>query len=151
MADFLKFSVFHLIAYIGSIIVGLIVGISFVWEVPDRAWSHLITGFLWVLIIGTAMGLASFVRERIERGDLRRGLIIGCQIIFPSTTFYMLAVALGSLNAAEVTVMPDGASVVSRPDMLSVAPILYMVTLVITLFIGLGYPLTSPFGVKHEA
>jgi hypothetical protein len=145
-----RFSIFLLSALASSTLLGIIVGFSFWWAAPERAWDHLIAGFLWVMLIAVGTGLARSVRERIQRGEWRRGLAVGCEMTFPPVTLYMLAVALVSLGAAEVTILTDGTNVVSRPDMLAVAPIFYGVTMAVAVFIGPVYMLTSPFGVKSN-
>jgi hypothetical protein len=102
------------------------------------------------LIIATATGLARSMRERVQRGDWRHGLAIGCEMTFPTTTVYLLAVALASLGAADVTLL-NGEQVVGKPDMLMIAPIFYGITLALAVLIGPIYMLTSPFGVKHTS
>jgi hypothetical protein len=147
---FFKFSGFQLVGLALCTVVGLIVGSSFVWAAPSNAWTYLIMGFLWVLLISAATGLGRCVRERLQRGDWVRGIAIGSEMSFPNTTMFLLAVLLASLGAAETTVLSSGASVMSKPDMLMVAPIFYSITLAMAVIIGPVYTLTSPFGVKQK-
>jgi hypothetical protein len=147
---FFKFSVFQLISLALSVVVGAIVGSSFVWAPPENAWTYLMVGFLWVLIISAATGLGRCVRERLQRGDWVRGIAIGSEMSFPNTTMFLLGVMLSSLNAPETTVLASGASVVSKPDLVMIVPIFYSITLAMAIIIGPVYTLTSPFGVKQK-
>jgi hypothetical protein len=150
LSRFFKVSVVQLGALVLSTIIGLVVGSSFVWGEAEHAWNHLYTGFLWVLIVSAGTGLARCVQEKVQRGEWWRGVAVGCEMSFPNTTMYMLAVFLASLGAADVATLADGASVMNRPDMLLVAPLFYAITLGIAFIIGPVYVLTSPFGVKHN-
>lgn len=134
---------------VASTIVGLIVGAAFIWARPERAWDHLISGFLWVLIIATGTGIVRGVRERVGRGEWRRCIALGLGMTFPLTTAYLVAVWLVSLAAPETRTLADGTVVMGRPDMLAVAPLLYGMTLLLAVLLGPVYMLTSPFGVKY--
>ncbi len=133
---FFTFSAAQLVALGLCTLIGLIVGSSFLWTDLDRAWTNLVAGFLWVLVISAASSIVRFVRERIRRGEWRRGIALGCEMTFPTTTMYMLAIGMASLGAAEMI----------RPDLLMVAPIFYSITLVLAVLVGPVYMLTSPFG-----
>jgi hypothetical protein len=150
MTKFFRFSIFQLVALILSTILGIIVGSSFIWAEPGQGWTFLVAGFLWVLLISAGCGLGRFVRERVQRGEWRRCFAIGCEMTFPTTTLYMLGVALASLGAADVTTLASGELAMGRPDMLMVAPIFYVIALVLALLIGPVFMLTSPFGVKAQ-
>lgn len=150
MTGFFRFSVFQLGALGASTVIGLIAGSSFLWAQPDRAWNILIAGFLWVLLIALGAGLARAVRERIQRGEWLRCLALGCEMTFPSTTLYILCVALASSGAPATAVLSDGTAVKGRPDMLALLPLLYSITLLVAVIIGPGYMLTSPFGTKPQ-
>jgi hypothetical protein len=147
----LKFSAFQFGALAFSTIVGFIVGSSFMWANPEKAWNFFLAGFLWVLIISAGTGLARCVRERIQRGEWWRGLAVGCEMTFPTTTMYMLTVALASAGAVEATTLANGASLAVRPDMLLIAPVFYAVALAMAVFIGPVFMLTSPFGKNHSS
>jgi hypothetical protein len=151
VARYFKFSGFLLVALALSTVLGLVVGSSFVWAAPSRAWEYLIAGFLWVLIVSVVTGLGRLLRERIRRGEWRRCLALGCEMTFPTTTMYLLAVALGSSSAAQVVTLPGGEQVVGRPDIISIAPIFYGGALVLALLLGPGYMLTSPFPRQPKA
>jgi hypothetical protein len=152
MAKLQKVSVFQIATMITSVVLGLIVGSSFIWAAPGRAWDNLIAGFLWVMLVAVAMGLAQFfVRERLRRDQWWRGIGLGCEMTFPATTLYMLLVALASASAAETTAGAGGTLVLSRPDMLALAPLFYGVTLAVAIFIGPVCVWTSPFGMHKPA
>ncbi len=150
LAQYFKFSGFLLAALALSTVLGLVVGSSFVWADTERAWEYLMAGFLWVLIVSVVTGLGRLIRERIRRGEWRRCLALGCEMTFPTTTMYLLAVALGSSGAAQVVTMPDGEQVAGRPDIIAIAPILYGGALALALLLGPGYMLTSPFPRRAE-
>jgi vacuolar-type H+-ATPase subunit I/STV1 len=151
VTKFLQFSRFHLAALGAASIIGLIVGYSFVWATPSRAWDFVIAGLLWVLLISGVMSLARCMQERLPRGDWWRGIAIGCEMTFPVITLYMLGLLLASLGAADMVVLADGSQVAGRPHVLEIAPLFYGISLLMALLLGPGYAWTSPFGVKHEA
>lgn len=146
-----KVSVWTMGALALSTLLGLAVGVSFNYAGPVRAWDNLIAGFLWVLIVATAAALARFFRERVRRGEWRRGLAIMAEVTLLPTTVFILMVGVASIGAAEVATLPDGARVASRPNMLALAPIFYGVALVLALALGPLCILTSPFRAQPEA
>lgn len=150
MSRFFKLSIFHLSALATSTVLGLIVGAMFVFVAnPHRAWDALIAGFLWVMLVSAAMSIARFMRERIQRGEWRRCLALGMEMTFPATTLYILAVALVSAGAAETTILA-GTEIPRRPDLLTLAPVFYLATLALALFVGPAFMLTSPFGKQQQ-
>jgi hypothetical protein len=130
----LRFGIFTLSALATSLVLGLLVGFSFFWAETNRAWDHMITGFLWVLLVAAAMGLGRFMRERVRRGEWRRSLSIAAEMTFPTTTLYLIGVAIASAGAGEI-----------RPDLLPMVPVYYSIALVVALFLGPFCMFTSPF------
>lgn len=134
-----------LVAMAVSVVLGLIGGSAYLWA-PERAGSLFMAMFLWTLLSATGTALARCVIERVRRGELKRGLLIGFEMSFPLTTCYLVTVALVSAGAPVEAAVP-GADVLTamRPDVLAVAPICYAATLVVALITGPLYALTSPF------
>jgi hypothetical protein len=137
--------IFSLSTLITGGILGLLVGTSFVWARTDRAWDHMITGFLWVMLVAVGTGLVRSMRERIGRGEWRRSLAVGCEMTFPSTTMYLLGVALVSWIAT-ATPLLSSANMVTLTEVLRLAPVYYAIALAIALFLGPFCMLTSPYG-----
>lgn len=145
-----KPSLFFNSALIASTVIGLLAGSSFFWAPPDQAWYHLITGFLWVLIVASGTGLAQSVRSRVQRGEWFKALTVGCSMTFPPTTVYIVMVLLTSMWAAEFLILPDGSRVAGRPDLFLIAPMFYTPTLVMAFVVGPGFMLTSPFKERPQ-
>lgn len=136
----------HLLAMAVSTVLGLAAGSAFLWAAPRQAWGIFLAGFLWMLIVATATALVRCVRERLGRGEWRRGLALGCEMTFPPTTLFLLGAALASAGVQpEMLALSHGALVASKPDMLTVAPLFYTASLVMALVVGPLYVLTSPF------
>lgn len=130
---------------------GLFAGSAFLWAEPRRAWSIFLAGFLWTLIAATGAALIRCMRERLLRGEWRRGAILGLVMLFPPTTLYMLGAALTSAGIqAEQLAQGNGVLVASKPDMLAVAPVFYSASLVIAFVVGPFYALTSPFKQRDK-
>jgi hypothetical protein len=129
-----------------SVVLGLIGGAAFVWGTPQRAWNAFFATFFWMLISVAGTSLVRCMRERVRRGEWRRGLRISCEMGFPLTTAYLATVALVSAAAGPAMVpLADGSTVPSRPDMLVVAPVCFAFTMVVILLTGPLYAFTSPF------
>ncbi len=136
----------HLVAMLISMLLGLVAGSSFLWAAPRQAWSIFLAGFLWTLIVSLGAALLRCQREQLRRGEWLRGVVLGCMMIFPQTTLYMLAVALILAGVeANVSVQAYDVFVANKPDWLEVAPIFYAASLVMVLVVGPLYVLTSPF------
>ncbi len=135
------------IALAVSALLGLIAGSSFFWADTERGWNLFLAGFLWTLISAAGTGLLRCVRERVHRDEWLRGLQIGAVMTFPLTTIYLLVVGLltAGITGDPVT-LPNGGVVAARPELLVVAPICYVMTLIVALLVGPVYVLTSPFG-----
>lgn len=129
-----------------STLLGLVAGSAFYWAVPERAWSIFLAGFLWTLMVAAGTALVRCVRERLGRGDWWHGLAVGCEMTFPLTTLYMLAVALVTVGLpANETAQVGSVLVATRPNLLAIAPVFYASSLVVGVVVGPVYVLTSPF------
>jgi hypothetical protein len=105
-----------------------------------------LAGFLWTMIVAAGTALVRCVRERLPRGAWVRGIAMGCEMTFPLTTLYMLAVALVTLGVpADGATQVGNVMIAARPDFLAVAPVFYAASLVLGVVVGPVYVLTSPF------
>lgn len=120
-----------------SAVLGAIGGSAFHWA-GGRAWDVFIAAFLWTLIAAAGTALGCYVGERLVRGAWRRGAWIAGLLTFPLTTVYSLVAFSFSATAESQR----------RPDAVAVLPVFYLATLVVAIFLGLSWILTSPF--RHK-
>ncbi len=136
----------HLVGFGVSSVLGVLAGSSFVWANPRQAWSVVLAGFLWTLIVAVATTIVRYVRERLRRGEWTRGLLVSFEMALPPVTIYMIAAGLMSMLAPETeTMLVSGVMMSARPDWLMVVPVFYAAALAAALVIGLLYILTSPY------
>lgn len=141
-----RLSIIHLMGLGISTALGLAAGSAFGWAAPGQAWNMFLAGFLWTLIVAVGTAVVRCMREQVQRGDWWRGIAVGCEMTFPLTTMYMLAVALITLRVpAESFTQANGLPITSKPDLLTIAPVFYTASLVLAILVGPGYALTSPF------
>lgn len=134
-----------------SSLLGVVAGSAFLWAVPDRAWNIFLAGFLWTLLVAAGTAIVRCVRERVQHGDWWRGIAVGCEMTFPLTTLYMLAVALVTAGIPAGQLVQTGQMMVAaKPDLLAVAPVFYAASLVLAVVVGPVYVLTSPFGRTYS-
>ncbi|GEM_PF-655447 len=142
----LRLSAVHLAGLGISTLLGVVAGSAFYWAAPERAWNIFLAGFLWTMIVAAGTALVRCVRERLPRGAWVRGIAMGCEMTFPLTTLYMLAVALLTLGIpADEATQVGNVMLAARPDFLAVAPVFYAASLVLGVVVGPVYVLTSPF------
>lgn len=138
---------FIVVVAVGSVL-GLISGSAFGWAPSGRAWSIFLAGFLWTMIVALGTTLARCLKERVRRGQWRRGLVLGCVMTFPPTTLYMLAAVLVSAGLQAIGAVqppPVGAPGGPITEILTIAPIFYATSLGMAVMTGPLYAWTSPF------
>lgn len=110
------------------------------------AWLLFLFGFVWVLIVSMLLGLSLAFGARTARGEWRAALHVGFASAFPTATAYLAFAALLTLPIElRPVALPNGQEILSRPDWLRHAPVLYGCSLIVGAFSGPLWVRLSPF------
>lgn len=130
---------------------GLLSGSAFAWAAIDRAWAIYIGGFFSTLAIAVCTMVLLSIRERLHRGEWRRGIFLGCATMLPLTTLYLgVAALISSVVPLDRIPLPSGTLIASKPILLNIAPSFYTASLAMGLGLGLLYVRTSPFKLSYR-